>query len=79
MAGILGGVDRNYKSLTLVFQVIPQSYLVSRSLDPLKAEPQEVFVGPNTYSQGMTGRLGLLKEWLVGGFNPLVKLDHFAK
>ena len=24
-----------------------------RCLDPLKTEPQEVFVGPNTYSQGI--------------------------
>ena len=34
---------------------LPKStkYLVSRCLDPLKAEPQEVFVGPNTYSQGI--------------------------
>ena len=28
-------------------------YLVSRCLDHLKVEPQEVFVGPNTYSKGI--------------------------
>ena len=34
---------------------LPKSpkYLVSRYLDPLKAEPQEMFVGSNTYSQSI--------------------------
>ena len=37
------------------FPSLPKSskYLVSRCLEPLKAEPQEVFGGPNTYSQGI--------------------------
>ncbi len=37
------------------FPSLPKSpkYLVSRCLEPLKAEPQEMFVGPNTYSQGI--------------------------
>ena len=40
-------------AFTLVFQnpqVIPCE---DRCLEPLKAEPQEVFVSPNTYSQGI--------------------------
>ena len=46
-------------SLSLVFQnplVIPCE---DRCLDPLKAEPQEVFVNPNTDPHKVFGRLGL--------------------
>ena len=32
---------------------------MSRYLDPLKAEPQEVFVGPNTDPHKVFGRLGI--------------------
>ena len=40
---------------------LPKSskYLMSRYLDPLKAEPQEVFVGPNTDPHKVFGRLGI--------------------
>ena len=39
------------------FPSLPKSskYLLRRCLDPLKAEPQEVFGVPNTYSQGIWG------------------------
>ena len=37
----------------VVFQNPPVIPCEDRYLDPLKAEPQEMFVGPNTYSLGI--------------------------
>ncbi len=58
-----------HKKFTLVFQNLPNT-LWEGIWTPPKAEPQEVFVGPITYSQGMTGRLGLYpmgksSKWLL--------------
>ena len=49
------GSKVTWNLMAIHFPSLPKSpkYLVSRCLDPLKAFEKEVFVGPNTYSQGI--------------------------
>ncbi len=42
----------------------PSKYLVRRCLEPLKAEPQEMFGGSNADPQMVFGRLGYYSPWL---------------
>ena len=48
------------ESMSLVFQNPPVIPCVCRCLEPLKAEPQELFVSPNTYKPKVFGRLGCM-------------------
>ena len=47
-------------NLSLVFHNPPVIYLLRKCLDPLKAEPREVFGVPNTDPHKVFGRLGML-------------------